>query len=352
MKACLYRFIQQDQKNILAKVLKGFLWLLSLVYLGAVKSICWFYQIKVLPRKYLPRPVISIGNLTLGGTGKTPLTGFVVDALKKKGYTPAILIRGYGATKGFSDEVELYKELLPEICLGQGRNRFTSGLKILKENSKVNVFVMDDGFQHWSLDRDLDIVVVDATNPFGNEFLLPRGILREPLSALKRADIIVLTKVDLAKENCANIYTAVRKNNFHAIFVESIYEPIKLVNLKDRGIDKDILELKGHDVAVFSALGNSQGFEKTIQALGGKVQKAFSFLDHHVYTKADLQKMMDEARAQSIKMFITTQKDAVKLRSLENCFPKDIDFFALAISFKIIKGEKEFKERVDAALRR
>jgi tetraacyldisaccharide 4'-kinase len=352
MKAFFYHFIQEDQKNFFARIFKGFLWVLSFVYLGLLRFVLWLYQSNLLKRKYLSRPVISIGNLTVGGTGKTPLAGFVAAYLKRKGFEPVILIRGYMAKNGISDEVELYKEIFPGIHIEQGQNRFEAGLKTLTERPRIDAFILDDGFQHWPLNRDVDIVVIDATNPFGNGFCLPRGTLREPLSALKRADIIIITKVDLAKEHLPQIYATLKRNNFHAIFAESVYEPMKLINLKDKGQDKDISTLKNSSVALFSAIGNPQSFEKTVRALGAHVQRAFSFSDHHFYTKADLQKMIHEAQVQNITMLITTQKDAVKLQGLLDLFPKDIELFALAISMKIVKGEKEFEERIHTVLQR
>ncbi len=352
MKSFFYHFINEDQKNFPAKVLKGLLWVLSLCYVGTARIIFWLYQNNLLRKNHLPRPVISIGNLTVGGTGKTPLTGFLAAHLKEKGLEPVILIRGYMAENGISDEVELYREILPEVRIVQGRNRFASGTKALSGHCPIDAFILDDGFQHWSIDRDLEIVVIDTTNPFGNGFCLPRGILREPLSALKRADIIVLTKTDLAQEGLRQIYTTVKKNNYHAIIVESIYEPTKLVNLKNRMQDKEISEIKVLPVVLFSAIGNPQAFEKTVGTLGVNVQGAVSFLDHHVYTKEDVHGIIERAQAQNIKTLITTQKDAVKLKDLLVLVPQDVDIFALAVSFKIVKGEKEFEERIHIALSR
>jgi len=352
MKNFLYRFVHEDQKIFFAKALKGFLWILSFIYVGLSKTAFWLHQHHIFKKNVLPKPVISIGNMTLGGTGKTPFAGFIASYLKNKGHEPAILIRGYMVRKGVSDEVELYKEMLPAVHVEQGRNRFEAGIRILKKYPKIDTFVLDDGFQHWALDRDLDIVVVDATNPFGSGFCLPRGTLREPLSALKRADVIVLTKVDLAQENLLSIYTVLRKNNFYAVFAEAVYEPMKLINLKDLGRDEEVSTLKNMKVAVFSAIGNAGAFEKTVGALGARVAKAFSFLDHHVYTKADLHRMISDVCAHNITTLITTQKDAVKLRGLADLFPKDVKIFALAVSLKIVKGEKELEERIDTVLQR
>lgn len=352
MKAFLYRFIRRDEKNFFAKALKGFLWILSFVYIGSSRAIFFLHQHHLLRRNVLPRPVISVGNLTLGGTGKTPLTGAIASHLKSKGHDPAILIRGYMAHQGVSDEVELYKSLLPHVPIEQGRDRFRAGLRALKNDPSVDAFILDDGFQHWALERDLDIVVIDATNPFGNGFCLPRGILREPVSALKRADVIIVTKVDLAQEDLLPMYTILRKNNFHAIFAEAVYEPIKLVNIKDADKSQEVSSLKARDIVLFSAIGNADAFERTVRALGANIKKTFSFLDHHVYTKKDLARIIEEAQWQNVTTLITTQKDAVKLKELVGMCPSDMNIFALTVSLKIIKGEKELEERIHAVLRR
>ncbi|MCX5681161.1 MAG: tetraacyldisaccharide 4'-kinase, partial [Candidatus Omnitrophica bacterium] len=352
MKEFLYHFIQEEPKNFLAQILLAVLWVLSAGYFIFSRLIFLGYQLKILRTKSLPRPVISIGNLTFGGTGKTPLTVFVADYLKKKGCEPVVLIRGYMASKGSSDEVALYKEILPQVPVAQGKNRFEAGLKALAQHPKTNVFVLDDGFQHWPLNRNLDIVVIDATDPFGNGFLIPRGGLREPISALKRADIIIIAKVDLGKENLPRVYEAARKNNFHAIFGEAIYAPVKLIDLIDLGADKDISYLLNRGVALCSAIGNPKAFQKSVEALGACVQKTFSFLDHHIYTRGDVEGMIHHGRIHNIKTFVVTQKDAVKLKSFADLFPQGFDLLALAVELKITQGEEEIGQRINSALRR
>jgi tetraacyldisaccharide 4'-kinase len=352
MKAFLYNFVQSEPKNFLAQIVLAFLWILSAVYFIFSQLIFLAYKIKILRIRSLPRPVLSIGNLTLGGTGKTPSAIFVARYLKKHGFTPVILIRGYMASKGVSDEVALYKDVLPEIIVEQGKDRFETGANVLRKYPQSDVFVLDDGLQHWPLKRNLDMVVIDATNPFGNGFLIPRGILREPIYALMRADIILITKVDLGKENLPRIYEVVRKNNSRAVFTESVYEPVKLVNLIRPGEDKDILYLLSREVVVCSAIGNPRAFERTVEGLGACIQKTFSFLDHHIYTQSDVEMMIHYGRIHNVKAFIVTQKDAVKLRNFSGLFPRGFDLLALAVELKITQGEEEIEQRINSALRR
>lgn len=352
MKAFFYNFIQEEPKNFLAQIFLALFWVLSAVYFIFSRITFLAYHIGILPKKSLSQPVISIGNLTLGGSGKTPLTAWVAKYLLRKGLAPVVLTRGYMPSKTGSDEVALYKEILSQAQVVQGKKRFNAGTQALEKYPKTDAFILDDGFQHWALKRDLDIVTIDATNPFGSGFLVPRGILREPFFALKRADVIVITKADIGKENIKKIYEIARRNNFHATFVEAIYEPVKLVNLIHAGDDKDIVYLLSREVALCSAIGNPKAFEKTVESLGACIQKTFSFMDHHDYTQSDVETMIHYGRIHNVRAFIVTQKDAVKLKAFANLFPRGFDLLALAVELKVIKGEEEVEQRINSALRR
>src|SRR3989344_3685960 len=192
MRKYFYSLMTDRIHTPVAKAIQGVLWLFSILYGVVVRALVLIYKFRLAPSCRLGKPVISIGNITLGGVGKTPLVECVVRFLKDKGLEPVVLIRGYGADKQVgSDEAKLLEESLPGIPVLVGANRVKNARDFLTRNA-ADVFVLDDGFQHWRLRRDLDIVAINATNPFGNRHLLPRGILREPLSALRRADIFVL----------------------------------------------------------------------------------------------------------------------------------------------------------------
>lgn len=350
IKKYLSDLIVQDRCDVISRFIKGCLRGLSYIYFLGSRCILLCYQTGALRQRYLAKPTISVGNLTLGGTGKTPLVGFLAKMLQQKGRRPAILTRGYMTSKHFSDEVALYCQMLQDIPVEQGKDRVLSSRKALQDHPDINVFLLDDGFQHWKVKRDLDVVTIDTTDAFSNSFLMPRGFLREPLTALKRADVIVLTKVDLAPENLSRVYQQIKANNFHAIFVEAVYQPIKLINLKDPQQCHDPSFLAHKDVCLFSAIGNPKAFKKTVYDLKANIQKAFSFLDHHVYMKEDIERMMLRDRPKKTTIFVTTQKDAVKLEGLLSKVPSHIDLFVLAVEMKIVKGEKELERRIDSVL--
>src|SRR3989338_3609287 len=206
MKKYLYQLATDQSNGPLDQILKFFLWMLSLIYGLAV------FVVKSMTRvTHLPKPVISVGNLTMGGVGKTPLVEFIAEyillnpnfANAKSGLKqlkPAILTRGYipsalQSKMSESDEVAMLKKKFPQVPIVAGPNRAQRAQDFLKENA-ADIFILDDGFQQWGLFRNLNILTVDATNPWGNGHLIPRGILREPLSSIKQADIVVLTKTD------------------------------------------------------------------------------------------------------------------------------------------------------------
>lgn len=350
IKSYLYHLIVDDGVDVVSRVVKGFLRGLSYIYLLASRCAFWCYHAGILKQHCLAKPVISVGNLTLGGTGKTPLVAFLARMLQRQGHHPAILMRGYMTVRHSSDEASLYMDMMPDVPVQQGRDRLLSSQQILQQSPQVDTFLLDDGFQHWRLKRDLDIVTVDVTDAFSNGFLLPRGFLREPIAALKRADVIVLTKTDLAPEQLPRIYQQVKKNNFHAVFVETVYQPTRLIDVRGIQQDKETEYIAHKDVCLFSAIGNPRAFKKTVYDLKANIQKTFSFLDHHVYTPADIERMMMHDRPKKTKIYITTQKDAVKLQELSYVMPTDIELFALAVELKIVKGEEELEQRIHSVL--
>src|SRR5216684_6997544 len=174
------------------------LWPLSLLYGAFVRLRFWLYAKGVLKQKRLKTPVVSVGNLTVGGTGKTPMVIWLAEQFLAEGKRVAILSRGYRGTNGTSDEIELMKfRLQGRVSFGVGKNRFAEGRRLESQQS-IDVFLLDDGFQHLQLARDLDILLMDASRPLAGETLLPAGRLREPLAAMSRANLIVFTRAETA----------------------------------------------------------------------------------------------------------------------------------------------------------
>ena len=245
----------------------------------------------------LSKPVLSVGNLTFGGTGKTPFVIHACHALRRRGLEVCVLSRGYashGAER--NDEAEVIDGHLPGLLHLQDPNRFEAGLSVMK---RVDAFVLDDGFQHLPLARDEDVVLIDATLPFGGGFCPPAGRLREPLAALARATCVILTRADqVSRESLGETMRVVRAKT-RAPVATGVFAP---------SCESD---LAGLDVLVACGIGNPAAFRSTVESLGAKPVECREFRDHHRYGERDV-----EALASAGLPVVVTEKDAVKLRPL------------------------------------
>jgi len=313
------------------------------------------HQSLVKPKK-LPEKVISIGNMTLGGTGKTPAVISLAREAKKRGFSPCVLTRGYKSkTKDTcfvsrddgpvisaseaGDEAFLMAELLKGVPVVKGSNRYEAGLFAMKEYFKQQpppppdprpltpLFILDDGFQHWGLRRDIDIVLIDAANPFGNGKLLPEGPLREPLGGLNRADIIVLSKSDMAaKDSVSDTMQKVKSYNSRAPVYSALHKPLELITIN--GVVRPLDFLSKKKVYAFAAIANTLSFESLLRAHGAEIVEFRKYRDHYLYKQKDLDDIKHDALGLDI---ITTEKDLVKLRDLQ--VPGNV--YALRIEFSI-----------------
>jgi len=353
MKRFLY-LVATDQLNcVMASTIKPFLQILSWPYRLFTTLKRSFYEGGVFKKHHLSVPVISIGNLTVGGTGKTPLVKFLVEALQKKGIRAVILMRGYmgeGADSRSekSDEATMLRSAFPDIPVLVGANRVKNAQAFLVRN-KANVFLLDDGFQHQRLSRDIDIIVVDTTNPWGNGFLLPRGTLRESKNALKKVPIFVLTKTDLGRENVREIYNDLISRNPKALIVEAIHKPVSFTDERTGGsIDLGIISKK--QICAICSIGNPDSFIQTLTGLGANIDAQFMFIDHYVYTQKDIARVAQSCRDQKISTIVTTEKDVVKLKQFWKIFPFDTQILSLKIQIMITEEEEPFLERIDRIL--
>lgn len=312
--------------------------ILSLGYCQAVKLVRYFYQCGIFSKYKLPCFVISIGNMTVGGTGKTPTAERMAREFLQAGYKVAILQRGYrGTWEGVAeivsdgeqifmtagecgDEAYLLATNLPGVGIVVGRDRYTSGLLAIKELG-AEILIMDDGFQHWQLERDLDVVLVDVTDDLSKNQILPRGTLREPVDGFKRADVFMLTKTDLVDDKLTDSTAKfLSELNPRAMIIEVVHSPAGLIEIADwyaGKYDKISLndKLSGQRVLVFSAIGNPLSFENTIENLGCEIVQRMRFADHHSYTMSEMQRILIRAVASGVTALVTTEKDAVKLPS-------------------------------------
>ncbi|MBI5024012.1 MAG: tetraacyldisaccharide 4'-kinase [Candidatus Omnitrophica bacterium] len=360
MKDFLYRIVTDDVHGPLAGILKFFLRILSFIYLALVTAAAWLYRSGILKQHHLGRPVVSVGNITVGGTGKTPLVVKIAQIYKENKIKPVILTRGYmgrgiacdPAQSAQSDEAVMMREILGDVPVISGADRIKNARDFLK-NNQADVFILDDGFQQWRLARDLDIVAIDTTNPFGNGCLLPRGILREPLAALRRANLLILTKVDLGREQMDLIRKRLAAIGCTQQLIETVHRPVRLVDLKT-GRSREMETIAGQRVCAVCSLGAPAAFAATLTGLGAKIQKAFNFADHYVYNTADIRRILEHCRRDHIGIVITTQKDAVKLADLRDDIRQveDVEFQSLHIELTVRDGTGEnafFKRILDTS---
>jgi tetraacyldisaccharide 4'-kinase len=361
--------ISNREPGFQAGCLRKLLFVLSKVYGGIVQLRLFFYACGVFRKKTLGCLIISIGNITVGGTGKTPLVEMFARALTEGGRKVAVLSRGYKRKRKYAvwdifktgrwdeppevvsdgerivmnsedagDEPYMLAKNLTGIAVVVGRNRVKSGSYAI-EKFAADTLVLDDGFQYLPLDRRLNIVLVDATNPFGNGHLLPRGTLREPLRNLARADLFFITK---AKDiPTGPIKERIREHNSTAEIVECYYEPRYLVNIVT-GEKADLSYLEGKRAAVMTAIADPEGFEASIGRLGARVVAVSRYADHYRFSERDLDAVVASVEKKG-DCIVTTEKDFVRLPpGRKYAMP----IFYLRVEVKIISGARDFSDCV------
>lgn len=270
------------------------------------------YRIGLLSSQRVGVPVISIGNITTGGTGKTPTVAWIVHQLQELGKKPAILSRGYRSLDGEeNDEKKLLDSLCPLVPHVQHPKRIESARKVLAETDS-NVLVLDDAFQHRQMRRDFDLLLVDALNPWGFGGLLPRGLLRERLSQLARADAILLTRCDLASaESLQKIIHEIARYT-QAPVLKTRFQATDLIN--GVGEAKSLAEIERQKPLIFCGIGNPKGFQQTLAAFTDVAnERCLTFPDHHHYGSEDLKRLHQAFLSTQSDLYLTTRKDLVKL---------------------------------------
>ncbi|OGW87272.1 MAG: tetraacyldisaccharide 4'-kinase [Omnitrophica bacterium RIFCSPHIGHO2_02_FULL_46_11] len=327
-----FRLLAEDHLRVSrwAWLWKPFLMLASAFYSIGLDIHRTLYQIGILKRRSFSCPVISVGNLTWGGTGKTPIVEYIARFYLNRGNIPLILSRGYGA-----DESRALIRQLPDALFGIGKDRYQSGRKAL-ERRQANVAVLDDGFQHWNLKRDLDVVVVNVLNPFGNLWLIPRGILREPLSSLKRASIVVLSDVNLTpRKDLEHLKNAIRAVAPKVEFVEAHREALYFYRPGSRErISPD--RLQGQRVTSFSGIGTPRSFQMLLNQLGMKTIRNFEFSDHHRYSDQELNEILKAKESSESDEIVTTEKDFFRC---EEAMKKIVKPLVLKARLRLTTGE-------------
>lgn len=318
---------------------KAVLFLASIVYWIAILTRRLLYLLGIFRSRRVPLRVVSVGNLTLGGTGKTPFVIWLANLLEaelKK--STVVLIRGYGW-----DEQAMLKKSLPDIPILVGQDRAKSAHKAVRLYGSQYA-VLDDGFQHWELDRDLDIVLIDSRNPFGNGRLFPRGVLRETKRALRRADVAVFTKTDMKRPGLELVKDEVRGINPGILILEATHKPSHIYDPKARK-DRDLSFLTGTRVVLVSSIGDPSYFEETVKGLGASVLDHAVFNDHHDYKSKDVDKILKICGAKAPDFMVTTEKDAVKFARMSFSFGKTT-MMTLVIRMDITGGREQLIDRL------
>ncbi|MFB3893206.1 MAG: tetraacyldisaccharide 4'-kinase [Phycisphaerae bacterium] len=313
-------------------------------YACAMRARRWAYRAGLARSKRAGVPVICVGNITTGGTGKTPMVAWLVAQLKGMGRRPAVLTRGYKAIGGKSDEAELLKMLcgVPVIV---NADRVAGAREAVAAGA--DALVMDDGFQHCRLARDLDIILIDATNPFGYGRCLPRGMLREPLGAMREAGAVVITRGDLISADelrgaRSRLATLAPRASIHV----AVHRPTSLRDAD--GMAVDMRAISSRVVFAFCGLGNPAAFFSTLERMGATLAGTLALDDHAAYTAQVVERIRREARVCGANVLVTTQKDFAKLAMTK----MDLPLWQLAIEMEVVDGKEDLLARVRAALER
>ena len=330
--------VRGERRGLAAWLLRAGLWWARIPYGFAVALRNWAFQRGWKKTHRVPVPVVCVGNLTLGGTGKTPCVEYVARFYRELGTAVAILSRGYGSESGPNDEALLLEENLPDVPHLQGADR-TAIARTAVEELESELLILDDGFQHRRLGRDLDIVLLDATRQISEEYLFPRGFLREPTSALNRSHFAIFTRCDqTSAESLGEQIAWLKRHHPQLAYATCWHEPMPMLERSLPSAE----EWRTRPVAAFCGLGNPGSFRRTLEQLGADLLEFRTFPDHHNYTRNDVEDLQTWASTLPANAILaTTQKDWVKLR-LDELGGKPLAVIRASLKFET--GEKAFQE--------
>lgn len=352
-----------------AEAMGNFLYGMSFLFSAIVQSRLHLYENRILRNKPLGCLVVVVGNLTVGGTGKTPVVEKLARTLSERGRKVAILSRGYKSKKeplpkklwrklthgeedppkivSDGDKVLLDSEVagdepymlarnLPGVVVLCDKNRVKAGSYAIRHFG-CDTLILDDGFQYLPLKGRLNLLLVDTTNPFGNQHLLPRGILREPIKHLSRANYIFLTKSDGTRDE--TLLEQIREHNSEAEIIECAHKPQYLQAVD--GDDRLPLEaLKGAKIGAFSGIASPESFESMLRSFGAEIRYNQRFLDHHRFTRYEIERLYRKAGRAGLDMIVTTEKDAVRLF---DDIEAPVPVYYLRLEIDILSGEEDFE---------
>lgn len=334
------------RRGVWASVLRGGLRVAEFFYSAAVQWRNRRYDRGAAVAHRVAARVVSVGNLTLGGTGKTPLVHWIAEWFHSQDVRVAVVSRGYGSKDGEeNDEARELQWLMPDVPHVENPDRVAAAQEAIRAfNSQV--IVLDDGFQHRRIARDLDIVLLDALEPFGFGHVFPRGTLREPVAGLRRADVVILSRADLLNPiERAKIWRTVRRYAPKAICAETIHAPRELIAANGQGLPLETI--RGQSVAAFCGIGNPAGFRHTLETCGCKVAGFREFPDHHLFTPKDIDLLAGWSHELGVSAIVCTCKDMVKLRA-ERLAGRPL--WAIRIEMEFQSGEESLESRLKCLL--
>ena len=368
--------ILNRRKGFRASVIRLLLSIMSIMYRFLVSLRLWLYKSRIKREHNLGCLVVSIGNLTVGGTGKTPIVEKFAKALTAGGRRVAILSRGYKSAKPSlktkikskiqgnpisqepprvvtdgkdvfldsetaGDEPYMLATNLDGVAIVVDKDRVKAGLHAIKEFD-VDTLLLDDGLQYLRLKHRLDVVLIDKYSPFGNEKLLPRGTLREPPKNLKRASYIFITKCDGNPNE--ELIKRIRKYNRTAEIIECAHQPKYLENIYN-GEKLPLKHLEGKDIGTVSGIAVPESFEDGLKNLGANVELTRRYTDHHRYRKREIQKFIDQCLNRDLDMIVTTEKDYVRFPDVE--LNENMPIFFLRVEIGILSNEETFEDCIN-----
>jgi len=323
----------KKKKDFFSQLLSFSLFLFSLLYTLVIDIIIFLYKVKFLKKFEADCSVISIGNITVGGTGKTPFLIYLSERLLERKKQILISLSGYAR-----DEAKEIKFFLPSANILAAKNRIAAIKKAAKEIKPQYIF-LDDGFQHWKIKRNLDVVILDVSAPFKETKVLPAGFLREPVSHIKRADVVLLSRVNLVSQKAVDkVRIVLRKIKPDFKIFEIFFVPLNFYCFHDKKT-VSLGSLKGKSVGVFCGIGNNRAFIETLKKIDIKIVSEVFFLDHHIYSQNDLDLISKDSKEKKLDVYITTFKDILKIDTSQ----LNVKVYCLAIGVKFKEKDDEDK---------
>lgn len=357
-------------------LISGLLFVFSRFYRHAIQFRLWLYDKRIIRNRAIGCLVVSIGNLTCGGTGKTPVVEVFAKTLSQKGRKVAVLSRGYRSKQRSiftklkqkflskkrevppkvvsdgqnllldstfaGDEPYMLASNLKNVVVLVDKDRVKSGLYAIDE-FQTDTLILDDGFQYLDLKPHINILLVDSTQAFHNHHVLPRGLLREPIKNVRRADYIFLTKSN-GGPHLRHLKSFLRKHNRRAEIIECCHKPKYLEDVYEKERRKDLAFLKGKKIAALSAIASPKSFEHFVTELGAEIVCRRRFADHHRFTQQEIIDLVNEAKRKHAEIIVTTEKDAVRMPRLDR---RDIPIYFMRVEIDILSGYESFEKSIE-----